>query len=180
MSSSSSKPSSIKSSNAGKPPTDKLCFERATGSDCDALAALARSAHSHPWNAGQYRDSLAAGHHCWVLRAPEPIIEAHLHEDQGGIAACCVVSRLFDEIEILDVAVAPDWRNQGLGAQLLQQVFSQFPEDVARVLLEVRASNRPARALYRKLGFSEDGRRKNYYPKSDGGREDALLMSLIL
>ena len=155
--------------------TDKLRFERAGEDDCDALAGLARSAHSHPWSAGQYRDSLTAGHHCWVLCGSRPTAES-----EKEIVACCVVSRLFDEIEILDVAVAPDWRNLGLGARLLQQIFAQFPEDVARVLLEVRASNRPARALYHKLGFSEDGRRKNYYPKSDGSREDALLMSLIL
>lgn len=144
-------------------------FERATADDCEALAALARSAHSHPWSAGQYRDSLSSGHQCWILRT-----------DSRDIAACCVISQLFDEAEVLDVAVAPRWRRRGLGETLLQRVFAQLPEDIARVLLEVRASNRPARGLYHKLGFSEDGRRKNYYPKADGSREDALLMSLVL
>ncbi|MCZ6831549.1 MAG: hypothetical protein O7F73_18545, partial [Gammaproteobacteria bacterium] len=48
-----------------------------------------------------------------------------------------------------------------------------------RCLLEVRCSNGGAIALYRKHGFTEDGVRKNYYP-TDGGREDALLMSLNL
>ncbi|WP_299598438.1 ribosomal protein S18-alanine N-acetyltransferase [uncultured Microbulbifer sp.] len=155
-------------------PDEGLCLGKANNSDCDALAALARSAHSHPWSASQYRDSLASGHTCWVLRAAD--------DEVGGreIAACCVVSRLFDEVEILDVAVAPQWRRQGVGGRLLEDIFSQLPEDIARILLEVRASNRPARALYRKLGFSEDGRRKNYYPKPDGSREDALLMSLVL
>ncbi len=147
----------------------EFTFARADIADCNDLAALARNAHSHPWSAGQYRDSLNSGHTCWVLRAKE-----------GQIAACCVTSLVFDEVEILDVAVAPQWRRRGLGAHLLQQVLEQLPEDIARVLLEVRASNRPARGLYHKLGFSEDGRRKNYYPKADGSREDALLMSLIL
>ena len=149
---------------------DELRFERATSSDCDALARLAREAHSHPWNAGQYRDSLASGHTCWILRAG----------CDGDILACCVSSRLLDEVEILDVAVAARCRRQGLGEHLLQQVLAQLPEEIARVLLEVRASNRAARNLYQKLGFSEDGRRKHYYPKADGSREDALLMSLIL
>ena len=148
---------------------------QATPSDCDALATLASSAHSHPWSATQYRESMESGHICWVFRTSD--IEAR---KEGEIAACCVVSRLFDEIEILDVAVAPQWRRLGVGGQLLQSIFTALPEDIARVLLEVRASNRPARALYRKLGFSEDGRRKNYYPKPDGSREDALLMSLVL
>ncbi|WP_160154486.1 ribosomal protein S18-alanine N-acetyltransferase [Microbulbifer sp. ALW1] len=150
-------------------PVPEFTFARADIADCNDLAALARNAHSHPWSAGQYRDSLNSGHTCWVLRAKE-----------GQIAACCVTSLVFDEVEILDVAVAPQWRRRGLGAHLLQQVLEQLPEDIARVLLEVRASNRPARGLYHKLGFSEDGRRKNYYPKADGSREDALLMSLIL
>nr|WP_158217324.1 ribosomal protein S18-alanine N-acetyltransferase [Microbulbifer agarilyticus] len=157
------------------PGVTDLTFDRALESDCDALAALARGAHSHPWSAQQYRDSLSSGHRCWVLRAPEAV-----QGPLSGLVACCVTSRLFDEIEILDVAVAPGWQNRGVGTQLLQRVLAQCPDDIARVLLEVRASNRPARAVYHKLGFSEDGRRKNYYPKSDGTREDALLMSLIL
>ncbi|WP_198039994.1 ribosomal protein S18-alanine N-acetyltransferase [Microbulbifer agarilyticus] len=152
-----------------------LTFVRAEEGDCDALAILARGAHSHPWSAQQYRDSLSSGHRCWVLRVPEVV-----DEPLSGLVACCVTSRLFDEIEVFDVAVAPEWQNRGVGTQLLQRVLAQCPDDVARVLLEVRASNRSARALYHKLGFSEDGRRKNYYPKSDGTREDALLMSLIL
>ena len=163
------------SSNSNHPVTtvvrlDELHFERATSSDCDALARLAREAHSHPWSATQYRDSLASGHTCWILRAGR----------DGDIVACCVSSQLLDEVEILDVAVAARCRRRGVGGHLLQQVLAQLPEDIARVLLEVRASNRAARTLYHKLGFSEDGRRKNYYPKPDGSREDALLMSLVL
>ncbi|MBB5212925.1 ribosomal protein S18-alanine N-acetyltransferase [Microbulbifer hydrolyticus] len=150
-------------------------LEKAGLSDCEALAVLARSAHSHPWSAAQYRGSLESGHTCWIFRAGDSGDQV-----SAGIAACCVVSRLFDEMEILDVAVAPEWRRRGVAGRLLQEIFSRLPEDVARVLLEVRASNRPARALYHKLGFSEDGRRKNYYPKPDGSREDALLMSLVL
>jgi len=151
-------------------PLADLHFARASVADCDALARLAREAHTHPWNAGQYRDSLKSGHTCWVLRAAEG----------QDIFACCVTSQLLDEVEVLDVAVASSCRRQGLGASLLQQVLAQLPQEIARVLLEVRASNRPARSLYHKLGFSEDGRRKNYYPKADGSREDALLMSLVL
>ena len=153
---------------------EQLRFERATSADCDALARLAREAHSHPWSATQYRDSLASGHTCWVLR------NGSVGSCDVQIVACCVTSQLLDEVEILDVAVAASCRRQGVGECLLQQVLAQLPEDIARVLLEVRASNRAARGLYHKLGFSEDGRRKNYYPKADGSREDALLMSLVL
>ena len=155
--------------NASVIPPAGLSLERASEADCAGLAALARDAHSHPWSVVQYRDSLAVGHQIWLLRARS-----------GDITACCVASQLFDEMEILDVAVSSRWRRQGLAECLLQNVLNRLPEEIARVLLDVRVSNHPALGLYRKLGFVEDGRRKNYYPTVQGGREDALLMSLVV
>lgn len=132
--------------------------------DCSALAALARSVHSHPWNERQYRDSLLAGHQCWLLESAA-----------GEAIACCVIAPLFGEAEILDVAVSPDWRRRGIAEVMLQALIARLPAE--RWLLEVRTSNRAALSLYRKLGFSEDGVRKNYYPAENGNREDAVLMS---
>lgn len=89
-------------------------------------------------------------------------------------------SCLFDEAELLQVAVLPSRRRQGLARQLLQQGMIELSrQDVSRLMLEVRASNAAAIALYRTLGFGEDGRRRNYYPLADG-HEDALLMSCQL
>ncbi|WHI50685.1 ribosomal protein S18-alanine N-acetyltransferase [Microbulbifer sp. MLAF003] len=136
--------------------------------DCAALAALARSAHSHPWNETQYRQSLESGHQGWLL------------ENEGEMIACCVISHLFDEVEILDVAVAPNWRRHGIAERLLKGLITELPDDIRRLLLEVRSSNLAALSLYRKLGFSEDGLRKNYYPAENGSRENAVLMSLAL
>ncbi|SDJ71712.1 ribosomal protein S18-alanine N-acetyltransferase [Microbulbifer yueqingensis] len=137
--------------------------------DCEALAGLAQSAHSHPWSERQYRDSMASGHRVWLLEheAGEPI-------------ACCVVSQLLDEAEILDIAVAPAWRRRGIARALLGQVIQRLVGQTARLLLEVRVSNTPARSLYSALGFVEDGVRRGYYPTAVGGREDAVLMSLDL
>ncbi|AMX01663.1 ribosomal protein S18-alanine N-acetyltransferase [Microbulbifer thermotolerans] len=147
------------------PPGARLIAANET--HCGAFATLARAAHSHPWTEAQYRDSLCAGHQCWLLLSVcgEPI-------------ACCVISSLFDEAEILDIAVAPDWRRRGIAGALLQRLIAGLPRQITRVLLEVRASNVAALSLYRKLGFYEDGVRKNYYPAEGGGREDAVLMSL--
>nr|WP_255775847.1 ribosomal protein S18-alanine N-acetyltransferase [Microbulbifer sediminum] len=133
------------------------------------MAELARSAHSHPWSERQYRDSLEGGHATWLLESEE-----------GEPIACCVVSQLFDEAEILDVAVAPAWRRRGIARALLQQVIDRLPDGTSRLLLDVRASNEAARGLYAGLGFVEDGVRRNYYPAAGGGREDAILMSRAL
>lgn len=76
------------------------------------------------------------------------------------------------EIELLDVVVSEQARRQGIAARLLGALFERGRgKDAAVAFLEVRAGNHPAQALYRKLGFSEVGRRMRYYP--DG--EDALL-----
>lgn len=141
----------------------------ATLGDCPALAKLARRAHRHPWSERQYRDSLDSGHRAWLLES-----------GAGEAIACCVVAQLLDEAEILDVAVAPDWRRRGIAHGLLRQVIEHLPAGTTRLLLEVRASNAAARALYTALGFDEDGVRRGYYPAGSGAREDAVLMSLGL
>lgn len=137
--------------------------------DCAALAALARSAHSHPWTERQYLDSIRAGHQCWLLTMPD-----------GTAVACCVLMPLPDAFEVLDVAVSPQWRRRGIARALLEAIFEGLPESTETVLLEVRTGNTGARALYRSLGFREDGLRRNYYPAANGTREDAVLMSLPL
>ncbi|WP_444921012.1 ribosomal protein S18-alanine N-acetyltransferase [Microbulbifer sp. CnH-101-G] len=150
------------------PQSNGLNLRLAEEADCVALATLAFSAHSHPWSETQYLQSIKAKHQCWLLCSGSETV------------ACCVVSKLFDEAEILDVAVAPQWRRRGLAEMLLKRLIGELQEDIRRLLLEVRASNLAAQSLYRKLGFSEDGLRKNYYPADNGERENAVLMSLAL
>ena len=85
---------------------------------------------------------------------------------------------LKDEGYILNVAVRPDCRRQGVAGQLLQ-VFLDFAKgnQLAFLTLEVRASNYPAIALYGSRGFRGVGRRKNYY---EHPKEDAVIMTLDL
>ena len=75
---------------------------------------------------------------------------------------------------MMNVAVAPDYRRQGVGEKLILALVDALKERGSHwLMLEVRQSNAPARALYAKLGFAEVGRRKNYYSKP---REDALIL----
>ena len=75
---------------------------------------------------------------------------------------------------MMNVAVHPDYRRQGIAEGLIAVLVDKLREnEVYCLLLEVRASNDPAKALYEKLGFVEVGRRKNYYRNP---REDALIL----
>ena len=90
-----------------------------------------------------------------------------------------VFSILFDEAELLRIGVFPQFQGAGIGYRLLQSSINALHElGTKRLLLEVRQSNSAAINLYKKLGFTEDGVRKGYYPLPQGsGREDAILMS---
>jgi [ribosomal protein S18]-alanine N-acetyltransferase len=89
-----------------------------------------------------------------------------------------LVWRAADEVHVIDLAVAPEARRAGVGRALLDAVIGDARAGDARLLLlEVRAGNAPALALYRSAGFFEHGVRRAYY--SDNG-EDAVEMRLTL
>ena len=76
--------------------------------------------------------------------------------------------------DMMNVAVHPDHRRKGIGEKLVLALEDALKAQESTCLtLEVRASNEPAKSLYEKLGFSEVGRRKNYYRNP---KEDALIM----
>ena len=63
--------------------------------------------------------------------------------------------------------------------EFVEPVVTNKEKGIQTLWLEVRESN-PARFLYEKLGFNEVDIRKNYYPKPDGGRENAVVMACYL
>ena len=108
-------------------------------------------------------------------RAGERITVA---EEDGTILGYIVFSSVLDEGSVDNIAVAPAHRRRGVADALLLDAAERARQNGLRVIfLEVRASNRPAAALYEKHGFAEVGRRRNYYEKP---REDAILMTLVL
>ena len=81
---------------------------------------------------------------------------------------------VMDETDMMNLAVAPQFRRQGVGEALVNALTASLKEMGSRCLtLEVRDSNEAARALYGKLGFREIGRRRGYYRDP---REDALIL----
>jgi len=130
---------------------------------------------------------LAIEHACFPDPLSEQQLQAQLKQSRNRcfglfklnqMVGFAVFSSVLDEAELLQIAIAPDLQGKGLAATLLCQSIDTLQQaDIIRFMLEVRVSNIAAIRLYEKLGFSEDGRRKGYYPTADG-REDAVLMSL--
>lgn len=134
--------------------------------DVDAVVAIEQRAYGHPWSRGNFVDSLVAGYLAEVL------------EDEAGLVRAYLLALVgVDELHLLNVTVAPELQGLGLGRLLLQALEARGRElGLATLWLEVRESNQRARDLYQRLGYSEVGRRRGYYPALPG-REDAIVMS---
>jgi ribosomal-protein-alanine N-acetyltransferase len=95
-------------------------------------------------------------------------------ERDGEVAGWIVIWTVVDEIQILEVAVAPAARRRGVATSLLRAALGpEHCNDASVAMLEVRAGNAAAIGLYEKEGFAAVGRRRRFY--SDG--EDAVLMN---
>ena len=93
---------------------------------------------------------------------------------------CIAILGLTDrEVEIYFIGVAESLRGRGLGKNLLKSIIS-FSKNYGAdfIVLEVGISNISAKNMYLSLNFLECGLRKNYYRKSSGIREDAIIMKL--
>ena len=132
------------------------------------LQQIEQRSFSVPWTEAMLRLQLDPNSHVFLTAETE----------DGLVAGYVGMMYVLDEGYISNVAVAPEYRRQGVADALLDALT-----DRARALrlsfltLEVRESNAPAVALYQKHGFAPVGRRKDYYEKP---REDALLMTRVL
>ena len=96
--------------------------------------------------------------------------------ETGALLGYTLFWHVVDELHLLNVAVAVAARRRGIGRALMEDLLAYAREHaIVRVLLEVRASNGPALALYGSLGFERFNVRTGYY--ADG--EDAVEMSLV-
>ena len=84
---------------------------------------------------------------------------------------------VYDEGQITNIAILPSARGKGYGSKLTKQLINEcFSRGMHEIFLEVRISNLAALAMYRNLGFSVKGIRKEYYSEPT---EDAYIMSLV-
>jgi ribosomal-protein-alanine N-acetyltransferase len=137
-----------------------------TGHDLDWVVAQEAALHRFPWSQGNFTESLAAGHACWLMR------------DAGVPVGYAVVLGVLDEAHLLNISVVRTAQGRGLGSRLLEHLISTARRGgIRQFFLEVRPSNLAALTLYRRAGFVEIARRKGYYPSLEG-REDAIVMRL--
>jgi ribosomal-protein-alanine N-acetyltransferase len=100
-----------------------------------------------------------------------------LARKDGDVVGFALGRIVLKEAELLLLAVKRQEQGQGIGQQLLDR-FSLVAatRGAERLHLEVRDGN-PAKQLYKQYGFSEVGRRRNYYTGSDGQIYDALTLT---
>lgn len=96
-----------------------------------------------------------------------------------NVVGYCLYQVVFEQAEILRIGTHPDYQRQGVASQLFIELNKQLQDQqVERLLLEVRADNTPAIALYEQQGFIVIHRRKGYYQQSHQPSVDALIMQL--
>lgn len=133
--------------------------------DLDAVAEAEARIHPFPWTRGNFADSLAAGHGAWLA------------QEDGRLIGYAVMMQVLDEAHLLNISVLPELQRSGRGSTFLLHLFAQARLCAAtRMLLEVRPGNLAGQGFYRRHGFAEIGRRRDYYPAHEG-REDAIVMA---
>lgn len=110
-----------------------------------------------------------------VIVVRDPLETRAARRPAGKVIGYAGTWIIVDEAHLMNIAVTPTFQRQGLGELLLLVVLDSMRAlGAATCTLEVRPSNTRAQALYRRLGFHVEGRRRRYY--LDNG-EDALIMT---
>lgn len=124
------------------------------------VAALERECFSDPWSEQSLAGELDNPLSLWLVCQVD-----------GEVWGYVGSQTVLGETDMMNVAVLPRARRQGIAQRLILALVAQLKQQGSHCLsLEVRPSNAPAVALYQGVGFSQVGRRPNYYrhPKEDG------------
>lgn len=127
------------------------------------VAGLEKLCFSDPWSENSIASELCNPLSLWLVA-----------EAAGTVVGYVGSQTVMDETDMMNIAVHPDCRRQGIAAALVNALVASLQDMGSHSLtLEVRASNAPARALYDMLGFQQVGLRRNYYHNP---KEDALIL----
>ena len=133
--------------------------------DLAAIDEIEKQSYPTPWSRSMFAGELAK---------PSSICLGAYDDETGRLIGYLIISRYVDAWHVMNVAVDPMWRRQGVASRLLDELFALTADDPRRgYTLEVRVSNLTAIALYEHFGFEASGVRRGYYTDN---REDALIM----
>ena len=127
------------------------------------IAVLETECFSDPWSENSIASELDNPLSLWLVA-----------ESFGEVVGYVGSQAVLDEADMMNLAVAPMYRRQGIAEALISELCRRLSENgITTLSLEVRESNSPAIALYEKLGFTLAGVRPNYYFHP---RENALIL----
>jgi ribosomal-protein-alanine N-acetyltransferase len=151
-----------------EPATFHPLIRRLGESDLDRIMELELAAYPFPWTRGIFRDCIRVGYECWGL------------QHDGELIGYSVQNHAVGEAHLLNLCVGPPWQGRGFGSLMLDHTIRVARgKDCQSMFLEVRPSNPSGYRLYERRGFAVVGRRRNYY-RSENGKEDAIVMRLLL
>ena len=127
------------------------------------IAEIEKLCFSDPWSENSITYELPNPLSLWLVAVEDDKVVGYVGSQS-----------VLGEADMMNLAVHPDYRRRGIARKLVLELIEQLKTQGSHVLiLEVRASNDPAIALYTDLGFTQVGRRPNYYFKP---KEDALIL----
>ena len=133
--------------------------------DLVEIEEIERSSYPTPWSRSMFAGELAK---------PSSICLGAFDVETDDLLGYLIISRYVDAWHVMNVAVRPDYRRQGIASLLMNRLFDLTSGRSRRgYTLEVRVSNHVAIHLYESLGFVATGVRRGYYTDN---REDALIM----
>jgi ribosomal-protein-alanine N-acetyltransferase len=138
-------------------------LERMTDAHVAQIAELEELCFSDPWSENSVASELNNPLSLWLVAL-----------DGATVAGYVGSQSVLDGADVMNIAVHPDYRRQGIARELVTGLADALAEKgVKSLALEVRQSNAPAIALYEQLGFQQVGLRPNYYRNP---RENALIL----
>ena len=127
------------------------------------IAELEKCCFNDPWSENSISSELNNRLSCWLVALESDVVIGYVGSQT-----------VLGETDMMNIAVHPDYRNQGVAKNLIQTLMDTLSGQGSHsLMLEVRQSNEPARNLYASLGFETVGIRKNYYRNP---KENALIL----
>lgn len=131
----------------------------------EQVAELEKLCFQTPWSLRSVISELSNPLALWIVAVDGDVVAGYIGSQT-----------VMDESDMMNLAVHPDYRRRGIGLRLVEELIHSLKKQGVKALtLEVRVSNDQAIALYQKLGFTQVGRRPNYYSNP---KEDALILRL--